>query len=338
MAGPNWFTGSFGTTNPFQVSSSPFFRNTPFQGFQGGFGPGNSPFQNQPFGISPNTTQIQNTISEIVRQTIPTILASYGFQPTSGFQTSFGFQTPIGFSSPTSSFQFGSPFSSMPNNYNWQNPSFFTEIIRQATNQAIQNIAQQNPTLFSTGSMGWNQPFTGMGTGFNWTSNTFGINPQQQNLWNFIGQICQQACQQACQTIIQAVTTTASQCINQISQNTQINQSQNTPFNIATPFGINPQLQQNLWNLTGQICQQACQQACQTIIQAVTTTANECINQINQTQSGSFNTQNTPFSTQSTAFSSQNTPFSTSNTPFFYNNTTPQFGFTPGIPTGAGAF
>jgi hypothetical protein len=326
MAGPNWFTGSFGMTNPFQTNNSPFFRNTPFQGFQGGFGPGNTTFQNQPFGISPNTTQFQNTINEIVRQTIPTILASYGFQPTSGFQTSFGSQTPIGLSSPMSSFQFGSPFASTPNN-NWQNPSYFTEMIRQATNQAIQNLTQQNPAMFTTGSLGWNQPFSGTGTGFNWTSNAFGISQQQQqqqNLSNAVGQICLQACQQTCQTIIQAVTACASQCISQMSQ------SQNTPFGIT-------QQQQNLWNITGQICQQACQQACQTIVQAVTTCANECISQINQTQSGAFNPQSIPFSTQSTAFSPQNTPFTTSSTPFLFN-TTPQFGFTPGIPTGAGAF
>src|SRR5947209_20587982 len=92
MAGPNWFTGSIGTTNPFQQSSSPLFRNTPFQG--SGFGPGTNPFQNPSFGFGPQTGQIQNTINEVVRQALPSIVASLSTQPGNPFQTPFS--TPFG--------------------------------------------------------------------------------------------------------------------------------------------------------------------------------------------------------------------------------------------------
>src|SRR5687768_4855125 len=118
MAGPNWFTGNIGTTNPFQQNSSPFFRNTPFQGQQGGFGPGNNPFQSQQFGFGTNTTQMQNPINEIVRQTVPTILASFGIQPSGGFQNllgqqgQFGSPSPFGFQIPSGPAQFGPQFSS----------------------------------------------------------------------------------------------------------------------------------------------------------------------------------------------------------------------------------
>jgi hypothetical protein len=134
MAGPNWFTGSFGTTNPFQQNSASFFRNPTFPSPQGGFGPGSSPFTSQTFGYGTTMTQLQNQINEITRQTIPTVLASYGLptafgpqtpftsqtsfgpQGTFGFQTPFTLQspsvfpTPFGFQTPFGSTQFGSQF------------------------------------------------------------------------------------------------------------------------------------------------------------------------------------------------------------------------------------
>src|SRR5215216_3620773 len=79
LAGPNWFTGSFGPNTPFQ-QNNPFFRNTPFQGQQGGFGFGTNPFQNPFFGNNP--AQYQNTINEFIRQTVPTAFSNIGFQPT----------------------------------------------------------------------------------------------------------------------------------------------------------------------------------------------------------------------------------------------------------------
>src|SRR5437879_5333250 len=94
MAGPTGFTAGFGTPNPFQQTISPFIRSTPFQGV--GFGPGTTPFQNQPLGFGNQTAQMQNTINEIVRQTIPTALASIGFQPTGTLPGTFGFPTSFG--------------------------------------------------------------------------------------------------------------------------------------------------------------------------------------------------------------------------------------------------
>jgi len=247
MAGPNWFTGSFGTTNPFQQNTS-FFRNTPLGGQQGGFGPGNTPFQSQPFGFGTNTMQLQNTISEIVRQTVPTILANCGIQPnnlqsTFGFQTGinptqFGLSTPFGFQTPTGPAQFGPQFQTSP----WINPSaigteyqtqiqnqiqnqtYIAELIRQATNQAIQNVMQQNPNMFTQG-ISWQtstaQPYSGIGmTGFTGPQNTFTTNlqqqqqQQQQSFWNFVSQVCQ----------------TVAQCV--VGSLTQQHQPQNTPFNL----------------------------------------------------------------------------------------------------------
>jgi len=92
MAGQNLFTAGFGTTNPFQQNNSPFFRNTPFQG--GGFGPGNNPFQGQPFGLGNQT--IQNTINEILRQSLPSIVANFNNVPNGTFQTPFTSTTPFG--------------------------------------------------------------------------------------------------------------------------------------------------------------------------------------------------------------------------------------------------
>lgn len=307
MAGPNWFTGSFGTTNPFQQNTSPFFRNTPFQGPQGGFGFGTNPFQNPTFGFGNpyqnpsfgfgtnpfqnpnlgfgNTPQFQNSINEIVRQTIPTIVSSFGYQPTTGFQPSFGTWNPTGFATPNGTWSFGTQFSNTPFSNDWQTQNIIGEIIRQTTNQTIQSFPQLNPG--------------------------FGFNPQQQNIWNTSAQIAQQACWSACQTTCQAIITCAITCINQ----------QNTP-----------NAQQSFWNICIPICQQACQQVCQTVCQSVITCANTCINQ--QNPSFSFGTQNTPFN-----INTGNIPyFNPQNTPFSFTNPTPQFSFTPGIPTGVGAF
>jgi hypothetical protein len=304
MAGPNWFTGSFGTFNPFQQSSSTFFRSTPFAGPQGGFGPGFNPYQNPSFGFGPNTPQIQNMINEIVRQTVPTTLASFGI-PTTGFSSPYGFSFPYGFSytggfqTPTGSAQFGPSFPGSP----WMNPTpggDWTETIRQATNQAIQNLAQQNPTLFSA----FTTPLAG-------TPGLFGTNPQQ-NLANVIGQVCYQACQSACQTIYQALAVCVNEAINQQNQMTN------------TPFGMG-YASQNLQNIAAQVCQQACQTTCQTICQAVATTVNESINQQNRTSRPSFaNVPGTPFAGTSPAYG-------------FANASSP-FASTTGIPAGAGAF
>jgi hypothetical protein len=349
MAGPNWFTGSFGTTNPFQQPNTPFFRNTPFAGSQGGFTPGSSLFQNPTFGFGTNPSQIQNAINEISRQAIPTVLASFGLPPNSGYQTPFGFSSPMGFQN--TSWSIGSPITG-----DWQNG--INEMIRQTTNQAFQSTLQQTSPFYAAGTT----PFTGTpGTfGTNWqqqnvgnlivqicqqaciqtcqticqaaitcanvslnaqnltqgtffsTPNTVFGNNQQQSLWNFIGQICQQACQQACQTICQAVIT----CANALSSQ---NLTQGTPFTTPTAFGSNQQ--QSLWNFIGQICQQACTQTCQTICQAVITCANALSSQ-NQAQG-------TPFTTSS--------GFGFANNPFTVNNAT-QYGATTGIPAGAGAF
>ena len=204
LAGPNWFTGSFGTNNPFQQNTSPFFRNTPFQGQQGGFGFGNNPFQNPSLGFGNNPAQFQNTINEIIRQTLPTAFTNFGFQPTNGFQTPSygwnpnGFQTPTfgwnpnGFQTPTNTWTFGNQFQNTPFN-NWQTQSFFTELIRQTTNQVLQSFQQLNQTSFS--------------------------NPQQQQIWNTCVQICQQACYASCQPVCQAIVTCAVEAVNQQNPN-----------------------------------------------------------------------------------------------------------------------
>jgi len=306
LAGPNWFTGSFGPNNPFQQNNTPFLRNTPFQGQQGGFGFGTNPFQNPSLGFGNNPAQYQNTINEIIRQTVPTAFSNFGFQPTNGFQTpTFGWNTNQ-FQTPTTPWTFGNQFQNTPFN-NWQTQSFFTELIRQTTNQALQSFPQFSQTGFFQGT--------------NWQNNpNFGTNPQQQQLWNTCAQICQQTCYVSCQTVCQAIVTCAIESINQ--------QQQNTPFN--TNYQQNTQ---NIWNTCVQICQQACQQICQTVCQSVITTAITSVNQ--QNTPFNFNPQNTPF-----GFNTPNTPFNvtTQNTPFNVNTTAPQYSFTPGIPTGAGAF
>jgi hypothetical protein len=217
MAGPNWFTGSFGTTNPFQQANTPFFRSTPFLGSQGGYGPGS----NLSFGIGTNPSQIQNTINEITRQTIPTVLSSFGLQPNLGYQTPFGFSSPTGFPN--------APWSTLnPMTGDWQNN--INEMIRQTTNQAFQSAWQQTA------------PFSGMGTSpFTGTPGTLGTNWQQQNLGNYIAQVCQQACQQTCQTLCQAVITAANVALSAQTQTqgTLFN-TQNTPFGIPnSPFAFN---------------------------------------------------------------------------------------------------
>jgi hypothetical protein len=286
LAGPNWFTGSFGTNNPFQQNTSPYFRNTPFQGQQGGFGFGNSPFQgqqggfgfgNNPFqgqlgGFGSNPAQFQNTINEIIRQTVPTGFTGLGFQPTNGFQTpTFGWNS-NGFQTPTNTWTLGTQLQNTPFN-NWQTQSFFTELIRQTTNQVLQSLPQLNQTGLYQGT-----------------------NPQQQQFWNTCVQVCQQACYWSCQPVCQAIVTCAVEAVNQQNPNNQTNI-------------------QNIWNTCVQICQQACQQVCQTVCQSVITTAITTTNQ-----------QTTPF-----GFTQQNTPFN-------INTSAPQYSFTPGIPTGVGAF
>jgi len=305
MAGPNWFTGTYGATNPFQQTSSAYFRNTPYSGPQGGFGPGSNPFQNQQFGFGTNPLQMQmqTMINEVIRQTVPTTLASFGI-PT-GNQTAVG-PTTMGYQFPTGPAQFGPQFQTTPwtnftMNNDWQTQNIITEMIRQATNQAIQNTIMQNPTLFNS----YGNP-----------SNTFGTNVQQQNLASVITQISQQCCQTSCQSICQAVLTTMNECINQTSSSFQ----QSNPFQQTNQFQTNWQ-QQNLWNQCMQICQQACQTTCQSICQSIAACANECLSQQNRAQ-------NTPFT------SVQNTPFRSQTTPFNFSNATSQYG----IPTGVGAF
>jgi len=324
LAGPNWFTGSFGPNNPFQQNTSPFFRNTPFQGQQGTFGFGANPFQGQQstsgFGANPfqnpfignSPGQFQNTINEIIRQTVPTAFTSFGYQPTNGFQTpTFNWNT-NGIQMPFNNGTFGPQLQNTPFS-NWQTQSFFNELIRQTTNQVMQSFPQFSQT----------SPYQGT----NWQNNpNLGTNPQQQ-LWNNCAQICQQSCYWSCQAVCQTIVSCAIECINQ----------QNTTLNTNNPTNI-----QNIWNTCVQICQQACQQICQTICQSVITCATTIINQQNPTFG--FNQQTTPFN-----FTQQNTPFglttpnmpfnfNNQNTPYNFNATAPQFSFTPGIPTGAGAF
>jgi hypothetical protein len=161
------------------------------------------------------TMQMQNTINEIVRQTVPRVLASCGIQPSGVFQSQYGFQSPFGFQSQTGTTPFGQSFQT-PLFGDWQTPFAIQEITRQVTNQAIQNLAQQNPWAFAQGIQGsygmtWQQPFG-----------------QQQNVANLIGQVCQ------------AVTTSVIECL------TQLSSSQGTPYSTGVgPFiGQQPFFQQ----------------------------------------------------------------------------------------------
>jgi hypothetical protein len=215
MAGPNWFSANLGTTNPFQQSTTPFFRTSPYQGSQGGYGLGNTPFQTQPFAWGTNTMQMQmqNTINEIVRQTVPRVLASCGIQTSASFQTPFGFQSPGGPGPFGQQFQ-ASPWTSQipiynqpPNLGDWQSQIALQELIRQTTNQAIQHVTQQNPSLLAQWSQG---PY-----GLNWQQQQQLQQQQQQNLWNLVGQVCQ------------AVTASVIDCL------TQSNSMQGTSFNIG---------------------------------------------------------------------------------------------------------
>jgi hypothetical protein len=226
MAGNNWTTGSFGTTNPFQQSSMPFLRTMSFPGPQATFGPGSIPFQNHPFGT--NTMQMQDTINEIVRQTIPRVLANcgiptsfgvptpFGFQTPIGQQGQFGFQTPFAFQTPT---QFGTPFQTTPwMNPNpgygdWQTQNMLQEVVRQATIQAVQNAYQQNPYQLSQGFQSPTQPILGPQSFYG------GPWQQQQSLNNLIGQVCQ------------AVAASVIECLS------QPNQIQNPLYSMGTtPF------------------------------------------------------------------------------------------------------
>lgn len=278
MAGPNWLTGSFGTT-PFQQSMSPLFRNNPFLGST--FGPGTNPFQT--FGFGPQTAQFQNTINEITRQVVPTILASYGVpQNTFGFQTpfgvpgQFGLQGTFGYPQSFGFTPFGTPFQGGFTDIQstLQNPAIVAELARQSTNLALQTLGQQFPGQGFQSLYG--QPFTGVGTltgfGTPFTSlgmagfGTPGLNATPQNLLNAITQCCQ----------------SAANCV--ASSVAQFCQTQGIPFNP---------------NIVAQVCQ------------TVASNVAQCLTQMTQGQ----------------------------NTPLNLNlNSTPQFGVSSGIPTGAGAF
>jgi len=243
MAGPTGLTAGFGTTNPFQQNLSPFIRSTPFQ--TSGFGPGTTPFQSQPFGFGNQGAQVQNTINEIVRQTIPSVLANYGIPPTGSFQSQIGFPTTFGFQQTLGNTPFGLQF--QPGDV-FQNQGFVTELIRQSTNQALQNLTQQNPLLFGQGTLGPNQSFFG-------TPNTLGIS--QQQYLNQVAQCCQQATQCVAQAIVQCGlaqnATFVAQCCQQVASclaqcllqfgPTQIQSAAfSAPFNLNnTPqFGVTP--------------------------------------------------------------------------------------------------
>jgi hypothetical protein len=213
MAGTNWTTGNFGTTHPFQQSSMPFPRTTPFQGPQSTYGPGVNPFQNQPFGI--NTMQMQNNINEIVRQIVPRVLSSCGIPSSMGLQTPFGQPGQFGFQNPA---QFGTPYqgslwANPTLTYgDWQSPNALQELVRQATIQTVQNLYQPSPYQFTQTPWGQNQLFQG-------PQNPYGGTWQPQNLMNLIGQVCQ------------AVTSTVIECLN------QPNQTQSALYNLGnTPF------------------------------------------------------------------------------------------------------
>jgi hypothetical protein len=246
LAGPNWFTGSIGTTHPFQQSTTPFFRNAQVQGPQVAFAPGIPPIQPQSIGPMLNTTQMLNTINEIVRQTVPLTIANGGFQPTAGFQTPFGFPTPLGQQGPHAfqtplgpSFPTGAHYqqpqllNTTPIYGNWQNQtqSFIPELIRQATGQVIQTLYQQNPALFSQAMYGQTQPIHGIGMQYP-GQNIYGTGwQQQQHYQNFVAQVCQ------------AVASCVNECLNQQAQTQNTLYStpntpyytQSTPFNATNP-------------------------------------------------------------------------------------------------------
>lgn len=270
MAGPTWFPGSFGTTNPFQQNTQQLFRSTPFQGPQVGFGIGTTPFQGQP---------IQSAIDQIVRQTLPGFLGNIGIQPTVPFQSPIGFQTPVGLQG-----QFGipSPFG-IPGVTDFQNPQaqgYALELVRQVTNQALQNLYQQSPTPYG-------QPFLGLGTTpFTGVLNQFGGGPQQEQQRQFLNFVCQvcnivAACCEAC-----------------LVQQTQTQ-------GVYGGFSPQQEQQRQFLNLCCQVCR------------TVATCCQICLVQLSQGQSVPLNVLNTPFAT---------------------NNITSQFGVTPGIPAGVGAF
>jgi hypothetical protein len=285
MAGPNWLGSSFGTTNPFQQNLSPF-RSTPFQGST--FGPGTIPFQTQPFGFGPQSWPIQNTINEITRQVLPTLLANYGISPslltnTLAFQTPFGPQAQFGLQS---AFGFPqtpgiTPFTPFQNGFGdfqnvLQNPTIVAELARQSANMALQTIGQQFPgqifqnafgqpiTGFGT-LTGLGTPFTTLGTSPFGTQGLFGIQPQQQFL-SALAQCCQ------------AAASCVGQCLVQFCQSQGIQ--------------VNP-------TLVAQCCQ------------TVATCVAQCLTQLAQGQSTPLNTN---------------------------LNSTAQFGVSPGVPAGAGAF
>jgi hypothetical protein len=232
MAGPNWLGNSFGTT-PFSQNLS-LFRSTPFQGST--FAPGTNQFPTS-FGFGPQQSwPIQNTINEITRQVLPTVLANYGFSPNLltnalpfqtpfGPQGQFGLQGAIGYPQTLGLTPFGTPFQNGFGDFQTvlQNPTLLAELARQSTNLALQTIGQQVPGQFFPNAFG--QPttgfgtLTGLGTPFTATGMSsfgtpglFGIQPQQQ-LLNTIAQVCQN------------VTSCVGQCLVQFCQ------SQGIPFN-----------------------------------------------------------------------------------------------------------
>jgi hypothetical protein len=296
MAGPNLFTAGFGTTNPFQQNNSPFFRNNPFQG---GFGPGNNPFQGQAFGLGNQNAQIQNTVNEILRQSLPSIIASYNGLQNGTSQTPFTFGTPFG-----SQGQFG-----------------FQSSLNPQSTFGLQNAFNPQGTLgFQSafgpqGQFGLQNPFVGQ-TQFGTTpyGNTFQTGFGDQNPLqnpNTFNQLVQQA------------TNTTLQCLNQ-----QI------PGLISQ--GLTGQTQGNIQNTVAQVCQAVascccyCVAACLTpvyqgqnpqafvsfVVQACTTVALACCLCTAQALLSSNQTQGVPFNL----------------------NTNSPFGTPIGIPTGVGAF
>lgn len=250
MAGPNLFASGLGT-NPFQPGISPFLRSTAFPG--GGFGFGPTPFPGQPFGFGGQTTQ--NTISEIVRQTVPQALASCGLLPGGITQSAFGFPGTTGFQTPFGPTQFGPqlPFGGFDPQSSLQTPGLISEIARQTATLALQNLGQQYPALLSQGLTGQFQPGFGQGTTPWGTPQGFGTNFQQQNLPNAIAQCCQAAAScvtsclaQFCQTqgvplnpnlvtqCCQVVTSCVASCLLQLCQ------AQSAPFSLnnTSQFGI----------------------------------------------------------------------------------------------------
>jgi hypothetical protein len=260
MAGQNLFTAGFGTTNPFQQNNSQFFRNTPFQ--TGGFGPGNNPFQGQPFGFGNQAGQIQNTINEILRQSLPSIVANFNSVPNGTFQTAFSPQNTFGYQNqagPQGQYgfqtgnqgqfgltgaigtqgQFGPQFQNGFGEQNpLQNPNTFSQVVQQATNTTLQSLSQQIPGLFSQGLPG----------------------QTQTNILNSVAQVSQAVascccyCVAACLTplyqgqnpqafvnfVAQACTTVALACCTCVASSLlSTNQTQGIPFNLnaTSPFG-----------------------------------------------------------------------------------------------------